>query len=525
MRMIPSVDRLRGVQSNAELRVARLLAQVSTNDPCAGLYSVHLPVHEYKRMAEVDFVIIWHDFVLAVEVKGGRLGRHDGVWTFTNRYGEVNEKREGPFDQARTAMFALQKRLEDRLPALDVAFGYLVITPDQDLGSDVEWEPEQHAGSRKMSIAGMERALDESRRYWRAKQRRAPRGNAYRELLSVLRPDFDRVQNLGGRTAELESAYVQLADRQYDVLIGAERNARIVCLGGAGSGKTLLAVETATRAAALGQDVLLTCRSPHLAVYLREILKGSGVPCLPLRDTGGRPAADVLVVDEAQDLMDVDSYFRLDDLVKGGWRDGSWRLFCDASNQTNVDGNFDKTTFDEILRDAFVIDLPFNCRNTTQVVRQTQLVTGADLGIARAGDGPPVYYERSKDDAETAVLLEAYLRRLRDDEVDLSTVCVITMRANCADSAATATHAFRSGRLVADASAHPPVGRARLVTAAEIKGLEAAHVCVVDVDEVRAADARSRLYVAMTRPRVSLWMALSDIAWAQLVTPLDGDQR
>ncbi len=56
---------------------------------------------------------------LVVEVKGGRLARRDGLWTFTNRYGETTSKREGPFEQARSAMFALRDALEKRIPGLD----------------------------------------------------------------------------------------------------------------------------------------------------------------------------------------------------------------------------------------------------------------------------------------------------------------------------------------------------------------------------------------------------------------------
>ena len=59
---------------------------------------------------------------------------------------------------------------------------------------------------------------------------------------------------------------------------------------------------------------------------------------------------------------------------------------------------------------------------------------------------------------------------------------------------------------------------ARLVTAAGIKGLEAAHVCVVDVEDVREPVARARLYVAMTRPRIGLWIGLSSRAWHQLAS-------
>src|SRR3954449_9553581 len=114
MRLIPGTDDFGPVNSNAEVRVARLIEQVELPGPNACLYSVHVPVHEYKRMSEIDFLVVWDDTVLVVEVKGGRLGRHQGVWTFTNRYGETTSKSEGPFEQARSAMFALERRIAER---------------------------------------------------------------------------------------------------------------------------------------------------------------------------------------------------------------------------------------------------------------------------------------------------------------------------------------------------------------------------------------------------------------------------
>jgi hypothetical protein len=520
--MIPAPESFGHVDSAAERRVAHLLTEVDVSAPTTCLYSVRLPVHEYKRMSEVDFVVIWDDTVLVIEVKGGRLGRRAGLWTFTNRHGRTAEKREGPFEQAASAMFALQHRLRERLPQLDVAFGYLVLTPDQELQPDLEWAPAQYAGARSMSVGHLEQVLERARAFAHERHGRSVCGAARKDLLRVLRPDFDLVPSLAGSAVGLEHDYLRLAERQYDLLIGAERNDRIVCTGGAGSGKTLLAVETARRAIARGARVTLTCRSPHLAGFLRNVTTGRGVVCGTPQELEGRPPADVLVVDEAQDLMDVESLLLLDALVVGGLSQGQWRIFCDPNNQANVDGRFDRLAYQEMVGEAVTIDLPYNCRNTSNVVRQTQQVTGADLGVAKAGAGPVVDYARHTDDKGAAGLLDAQLGRLRKQEVDLADVAVVTVRDSAEQSAATATRAFRTGQLVAqpDPDLRRP-GVARLLTIAEIKGLEAAHVCVVDVDDTRDTVAPARLYVAMTRPRISLWVGLTDNAWQQIARAND----
>ncbi|KUL31452.1 hypothetical protein ADL15_22225 [Actinoplanes awajinensis subsp. mycoplanecinus] len=524
--MIPAPERFGHIESRAEARVAGLLAQVDMGQPATCFYSVHLPRHEYKRMAEIDFLIITNDVILVVEVKGGRLARHDGVWTFTDRYGQTHEKREGPFDQARTAMFALENSLMRRLPALSTPFGAVVVTPDQALESDLEWDPAEHIGPAAMTVSGLEKALKKASSFWRAKTHRPVRDGDHREVLSILRPDFDWIPRLSLMIPSYENDYLHLAREQYDMLRGSEVNDRIFCTGGAGSGKTLLAVETARRAAQSGAAVLLTCRSPRVVDVMRRSLSDVRVVCSAWSDPMDGPPFDVLVVDEAQDLLNVDDCLRLDQLVVGGLRAGRWRMFSDPNNQTNIHGSFDPDVYREVASHASQYKLPYNCRNTSAIVTQTQLMTHADLGVARVGEGPAVVFEKPSADADTAALLDAHLRKLRRDEIDLGEVVVITLRDSTQVSAARQTKAFRAGQLVpVDPDTDTAKGVARLATVQDFKGLEAQHVLVVDIDEVDEPIARSRLYVAMTRPRISLWLAVGPLAWQQLTAALQENLR
>jgi hypothetical protein len=525
--MVPAPARFGHIDSAAEARVAGLLAQVDLDQAATCFYSVHQPRHEYKRMAEIDFLIATKDLLLVVEVKGGRLARHDGLWAYTDRYGDTNEKREGPFDQARSAMFALENTLRRRLPGLTMPFGAVVVTPDQALDPDIEWDPAEHIGPAAMTVTGLTNALKKASAFWRAKASHPVRESDYQHVLTLLRPDFDRIPRLSLMVPTFENDYLQLAREQYDMLRGSEINERIFCTGGAGSGKTLLAVETARRAAQAGASVLLTCRSPAVIEVMRRSLDGADVTCAPWADVASSKPADVLVVDEAQDLLNVDDCLQLDQLVVGGLQAGRWRMFSDPNNQTNVHGTFDPAVLREITQRASLYQLPYNCRNTSAIVTQTQLLTHADLGIARVGEGPPVEYAQPATDEEAAALLDAWLRKLRRDDVDLAEVVVITLRDRTQDSCAARTRAARGGRLqtIGDRSSTVEPDVARLVTVQQFKGLEAQHVLVVDVDDVSEPVSRSRLYVAMTRPRISLWLAVGPLAWQQLTAAPGGNPR
>lgn len=63
------------------------------------------------------------------------------------------------------------------------------------------------------------------------------------------------------------------------------------------------------------------------------------------------------------------------------------------------------------------------------------------------------------------------------------------------------------------------------MTVAEVKGLEAEHVCVIDVADILSTRNRAHMYVAMTRPRISLWIALDTHAWNQASSmPTEGSR-
>ena len=140
---------------------------------------------------------------------------------------------------------------------------------------------------------------------------------------------------LGTRAKEAQDQRLSLDPTQLEVLDGLLENDRALVQGGAGSGKTLVAVETARRFAAAGQKVLLLCFTVPLQKWLAARLEGSGVDVVTVSglakrlvdSSGGDPASpvitgveawgelfarasdhcsrdqDVVIVDEAQDLQ------------------------------------------------------------------------------------------------------------------------------------------------------------------------------------------------------------------------------
>ena len=80
MILIPDLSDIeKTATSNAERRVARLLRAVEGPRDSVAFYSVKLRSHEVKQQAEADFVVLWGDIVILIEVKGGGVAKHDGI--------------------------------------------------------------------------------------------------------------------------------------------------------------------------------------------------------------------------------------------------------------------------------------------------------------------------------------------------------------------------------------------------------------------------------------------------------------
>lgn len=528
MKLIPSEISL-GTPSAAEMKLFRLLKLVDL-DGCMALHSLNLAQHEYKLCGEIDFLIFGPPGLFVLEVKGGRIARSEGVWTFTDRYGRERRKAEGPFDQAQSAAFSLVERLHSMLPAGTLprlTFGWAAVFPDQDFDErSVEWTPEMVFDADDCTTAAsLETALRRLVRHWkqRSEDTRRLLPDEVEAVRRALRPDFDLVPSLRVRAAQLESQLQTLTESQYRVLDLVDDNDRILCEGGAGTGKTFLAAEVARREVAAGRQVLVTCRSSILASFLadQDGLADPNCSIVPFTNLGGLEAPfDTLVVDEAQDLINLDDLVVLDRVGAGGLENGRWRIFFDSNNQSGVLGRFEPAAL-SILRDASParIHLPDNCRNTRDIVTHVQLVTGADIGVSTAGAGLPVEIHFWSDSEEAAGQLARHIDGLLAEGIEPGLITVLSPLAFEDSCARLLPSKLRSKLRVLDANSvvHRPAGAIGFSSIANFKGLENLFVCVVDVEAVdEPLSARSSLYVAMTRPRAGLWIGVRDDLRAQL---------
>ena len=122
------------IKSPAEKDLFYMFQNEITDDKFVILHSLGMAEHCNNIFGEIDFVIICHEGILCLEVKGGKVSRNAGLWEFTNRYGIVTHKSEGPFQQVQGNMHSLRQylinKLGERDPLVCCQYSCAVVIPE-----------------------------------------------------------------------------------------------------------------------------------------------------------------------------------------------------------------------------------------------------------------------------------------------------------------------------------------------------------------------------------------------------------
>ncbi|MEV7039851.1 NERD domain-containing protein [Amycolatopsis sp. NPDC051061] len=488
MILVPDLtDIEKNATSDAERRAARLLREIEGDADAVAFHSVKLRSHAYKQQAEADFVVLWKKVVIVIEVKGGGVRKHDGVWYSIDRRGDWHKLATSPMEQAQSAMYALRKIFREEGVGW-FAHEAVVITPDiDDPPHSIEWQPSNWLARDHMSIGRLTNALDKI-----ADNAQKPPTDRKLARIEDLRTrlfgHFTRMPVIDAQRGAVIEEQNRATAGQARVLASLARNPRVLIYGGAGTGKSLVLVEAAKQEADQGRSVLITFRSPALRSFFSPHVLGREIDLLPFDLLEPAKAYDVVFIDEAQDLMTAAGMDRIDGVVVGGRDTGRWRMFLDMNNQAHVDGHFDPDVLEIVVSEALSVDLALNVRNTRAIVHMVQEYVGADVGDPGIVHGEKVRWQTTEEEHSLAKA-ESVAEGLTADGVRADDIWII-----CTTSSA------------------PPEKTKRGFTVTSpkyAKGLEADHVIVCELPERFDEAATAAFYVAVTRARVSLDVVLT----------------
>lgn len=415
---------------------------------------------EGPEQGEADFVVAHPDLgLLVVEAKGGAIAYDPSTrrWTQTGRSGS-HALDEDPFHQARDGMHSLVRILEAQ-PGWDrwkPSYGYAVTFPDgrYDVAAHPGAPPE--LAIDRGDLPRLAERIPEVMRRWARPGRRFG-AEGMDALAAALGFRVEIRLPLRLRFDEEDKKIVELTDDQAWVLGFLTHRRRAAVTGPAGCGKTLLAIQIATRLAASGKRTLLTCFNRRLGEFLRESTDGAenldvahfhqlcvtlareagielpeatmepGSPYfeheLPeaLAEAAARlgPRYDAIVVDEGQDFLEwwwpaLLGLHREPD-------DGTLFVFAD-DNQNLYGGTL------PVPEEARLGPICQNLRNTKEIGEFVSVFyEGVEKPIAKGPSGVPVEILGYDDDEGLVHLLAVVLRNLVEaEDVPLDEIAVLT---------------------------------------------------------------------------------------------------
>lgn len=227
---------------------------------------------------ESDFLVIDPDRgFLVLEVKGGQeIGRERDGWYSVDFHGTRHAIKD-PGKQAQSVMHRFLELLEEHrawpMVRGERRIGFGVVFPDFDVLSKLSPELPREMVIDRRDLARLREA---TRRVFDSNgiEASAMDSAAPAIALDVLTPVFRCVRSLSARIGDQEQALVQLTDEQFRVVEASAGNPRVIVQGGAGSGKTLVAMELARQFAAAGKRTLLLCFNAPLAKHLARQAQG-----------------------------------------------------------------------------------------------------------------------------------------------------------------------------------------------------------------------------------------------------------
>ncbi len=250
-------------------------------------HSVSYLEQQKAAEGEADFLILHREHgLLAIECKGHGVRRTDaGQWSRIHNDGTEEPLKEDPFRQAQRTVKDLVKeltrRLQDLMPHLDGRFpfvhGHGVAFPRtmvDELNLPLDAQRSIILDASDMNRIE-QKALD-AYSFWKGdRPDRTPLDKRAFKVFRkrVLQPNLNLVSSLGAQLQLNTQRMVRLTEEQLIVLRGLLSNPRLQIAGGAGTGKTVLALEAAQLLADKGMRVLLMCYNQGLCSYLAEALE------------------------------------------------------------------------------------------------------------------------------------------------------------------------------------------------------------------------------------------------------------
>lgn len=535
------------VKSPAERKIFEWFRNDPMTKDWVVFHSLGIENHQTVMFGEVDFLVAASDEgVFALEVKGGRIRRENGVWIYTDKYGVEHEKARGPFEQASEGMYSVKAELSKRSPRKSVKntlCGYGVMFPDIEYDNmDIDVSQEQIFDKRDGKYVGryIKRLADYNKEKFKSKKVFVvyPSEDDIDDIVNVLRRDFDKAVPLSTKVEYSENNIIKLTEEQYRCIDGLRSNRRCLINGAAGTGKTILAIKNAKESVLDGKKVGFFCYnlllenelrrhftdseiSPayvgSLTKYIEDMLTKAGIvdiskvtdyktfysdelPSLALDYLAEHPVKfDKIIIDEAQDLLHGNYLFVIDALLTGGLKKGHWFFFGDFKYQTIYCRGSSYDSIYDLLEDEAsfaTFALTVNCRNNINIQNEMNKLVKTETEVLKKDTSLPQVKYITFDDGQELELVEDELSKLIASGIPKKEITLLSPF-KFENSIASKIKKYKISPVTSDGN------DITYSTIQGFKGLENSVIMLVDIQTYNKPDL---MYVGMSRARSVLYI-------------------
>lgn len=495
------------------------------------------------QWGEADFVILNRIYgLLVIEVKSGGIEYKDGNWFQTRLDNFEKNPMKNPFKQADKSKYKFISLLDNVLYGnkkcyIDKAVWFPSV---KNIASD-NLPPEYDD-----KIVLTEDALDNPLQYiirafdfYNSKHYTYMDADDFDRVISTLMPEFNLIPSASNIIEENDYSFLQLTQEQKKVLdfISDQGNASIQ--GGAGTGKTFIAVEQAKRFSNNG-EVLFLCFNRYLYKHLENNCFHKNVEYLNIHTFVNRFSSenvlsneDLLKVLKTIDFGELNFKFIIIDEAQD-FDNKVLSLIVEKATESNIRCFvfYDKNQLlysdkmPAILNDfECKLTLNKNCRNTFKILSTTNSPMNIPIRTDEyciEGIMPKLYI--SSDKEKIVDKIDESINKYLSEGYKLDDIVILTLN--------TEDNSILSGITKIgnyEISSEKNEGKILFTTAKKFKGLESNIVMLVDFNsDVISTDELTRLfYVSTSRARQLLdifyYNANDDIKL--LGDKIDGDQN
>ena len=515
-------------------------------------YIVFHSVHWQKRKVsgsvtwgEADFTIFNPKRgLLVIEVKSGGIRHDDNGWHQTNTLTNVENRMKDPLAQAERSKFTFVDLLAEQEESfhsywVESAVWFPAVGAVEQIGS----MPPSYAAEivlTEKDLRSPKYSIERIFEYYGMEEKRFFNENDERNVVNILSPSFCVMASMSYQIREQDYLFNRMTQEQSYLLDYLEEQNVAAIQGGAGTGKTVLALEKARRLSDTGK-VLFLCFNRLLLESLKsnndcdniDFYNLPGLVCAKtgMSDAGGNEgisgflnAVDPIqwgykhiVIDEGQDFYEdhLEILSMIAELAQG-----SFYVFYDKNQLVQQ-----RQSLDWVKNVECRLVLTANCRNTKNIA----LTFNKSMGIEKtkmrlevAGAKPQFVLNKSNDQAFDSIA--KLIRKYTDEGLSKKDIVILTVKTEDSSilSGITSIGSYR----ISDSISSSGI---LFTSARKYKGLEADVVILVDVDErtFGSDEERRVFYVGASRAKhyLDIFSVVDDNSISKLAEAITGESN